>query len=576
MYRFFHSFSFILITSLFILSCTTRALEETDSKESRTKYVSSTTEKPNILWISCEDISPRLGCYGDPVAQTPNIDKLCDEGAKYTNAFTVAPVCAPNRSAIITGMYQTTIGTHHMRTSHGGRTGELPTPYSTVTPHYVKAFPEYLRAHGYYCTNNSKTDYQFSGFGDIPVSIWDESSNSAHYNKRKDKSQPFFAVFNYTLTHESKTWQEPEFTDPSKVEVPPYYPDTEPVRRSIARLYDQIARLDTIVGKHLQELEEEGLADNTIVFFWSDHGDGLPRGKRWPYDSGTKVPLIVRWPGVIEPGTVIDDLISFIDLAPTVLSLANVPVPAHMQGKAFLGAQTSTEPWEYVFSARDRFDESYDMVRSVRDKKWRYMRNYYPNEPYIIWVPFRNRSPIMQELLRLKAEGNLNEIQELWFRNTRPPEELYDTDNDPHNVHNLADDPQYRDVLVKMRNVLDEWRIESRDMGDISEYQMKEMMWPGGVQPVTALPHFVPNTEGNRNADMTDEGGTLTAPIMMSLYCATQGASIVYTLDEGNDPDWQLYNGPFMLEKGSTIIRAKAIRYGFKHSDEVKAAFRVE
>lgn len=556
-----------------MLSCTPDAGKQ-NNVSSQKKYVSSTTERPNILWISCEDISSRLGCYGDTVAQTPNLDQLCTEGAKYTNVFTVAPVCAPNRSAIITGMYQTTIGTHHMRTSHRGRTGELPTPYSAVPPHYVKAFPEYLRSHGYYCTNNAKTDYQFAGFSDVPESIWDESSNKAHYRNRENKDQPFFAVFNYTMTHESQTWQEPKITDPSKVKVPPYYPDTEPVRRSIARLYDQIARLDSVVGIRLQELEEDGLAENTIVMFWSDHGDGLPRGKRWPYDSGTKVPLIVKWPGVIEGGTVIDDLISSIDLGPTVLSLANVPVPEHMQGKAFLGSQTE-EPWQFVFSARDRFDESYDMIRSVRDKKWRYVRNYYPNKPYVVWVPYRNQSPIMQELLRLHAEGNLVGAQKFWFRNTRPPEELYDTENDPHNINNLAEDLQYQDVLNDMRIVLDEWRLTSGDMGDLSEYQMKEMMWPGGEQPVTSIPHFVPNTQENRKTSIMDEGGSLSTPCMMSLYCATQGASMVYTFDEGENPRWKLYNGPFKLQQGTTTIRAKAIRYGFKHSNELSATFVV-
>ena len=565
----------IFLSVLITTSCTNQNPIKSNEQTHRKKYVSEETGKPNILWISSEDISSRLGCYDDPVANTPNLDQLCSEGAKYTNVFTVAPVCAPNRSAIITGMYHTTIGTHHMRTSHKGRTGELPTPYSTVPPHYVKAFPEYLRAHGYYCTNNAKTDYQFAGFSQVPVSIWHESSNKAHYRNREHKDQPFFAVFNYTMTHESQTWQEPEMTDPASVEVPPYFPDTEPVRRSIARLYDQIAKLDSVVGVRLQELEEDGLADNTIVMYWSDHGDGLPRGKRWPYDSGTKVPLIVRWPGVIEPGTVIDDLISSIDLGPTVLSLANIPIPEHMQGKAFLGAQAD-ETWDYVFSARDRFDESYDMVRSVRDKKWRYMRNYYPNKPYVVWVPYRNQSPIMKELLRLQAEGNLEGPQKLWFRDTRPPEELYDTENDPHNINNLADDPQYQDVLKEMRTELDQWRIESKDMGDISEYQMKEMMWPGGEQPVTSVPHFIPNTDENRNASMVDEGGTLSSPCLMSLYCATQGASIVYTVEEGDDPKWKLYNGPFTLEPGNTTIRAKAIRYGFKHSEEVEAAFVVE
>ncbi len=532
-------------------------------------------DRPNILWISCEDISPRIGCYGDPVAQTPNIDKLASEGAKFTHVFTSAPVCAPCRSGIITGMYQTTIGTQHMRTSHRGRTEGLPTPYATVPPHYVKAFPEYLRAAGYYCTNNSKTDYQFAGFGEEPITIWDESSNTAHFRNRKNKDQPFFAVFNYTLTHESQTWKEPYNTDPASVEVPPYYPDTEPVRKSIARTYDNIAKLDSIVGVRLKELREDGLTESTVVFFWSDHGDGLPRGKRWPYESGTRVPMVIRWPGVISPGKVIDDLINSIDWGPTVLSMANVPKPIHMQGRAFLGKKKE-EPREYVFSARDRFDESYDMVRSVRDKRFRYMRNYYPNEPYIVWVPYRNQSPIMQELLRLHAEDKLEGPQKLWFRESRPPEELYDCNKDPHNIHNLADDLEYQEVLVRMRNRLDQWRVESRDMGDLDERLIKELGWPDGEQPVTERPHFLPNAEGNRNAELADDGGNYLDPMTLSLYCATQGASMAYTLEDTAQPAWQLYTGPIRLAKGSTTIRAKAIRYGFKHSQEVKATFTVD
>ena len=532
-------------------------------------------ERPNILWISCEDISPRIGCYGDEIAQTPNIDKLATEGARYTNVFTSAPVCAPCRSGIITGMYQTTIGTQHMRTSHRGRVEGLPTPYSTVPPHYVKAFTEYLRSAGYYCTNNVKTDYQFAGFGEEPITIWDESSRTAHYRNRKNKDQPFFAVFNYTMTHESQTWKAPFKTNPSSVVIPPYYPDTEPVRKSIARLYDNIATLDSIVGVRLIELEEDGLVENTVVFFWSDHGDGLPRGKRWPYESGTKVPMVIRWPGVIKAGTVVDELISSIDWGPTVLSLANVPKPVHVQGKAFLGKQRE-KPREYTFSARDRFDESYDMVRSVRDKQFRYMRNYYPNEPYIIWVPYRNQSPIMKELLRLHAEDKLVGPQKLWFSNTRPPEELYDCITDPHNIHNLADDPAYEDVLVRMRNRLDQWRSETRDMGDLNESQIKEMGWPGGIQPITTKPHFIPNAQGNRNAEIADDGGTFKGPMTISLYCATQGASLAYALDQSENPDWKLYNGPIRLESGILTIRAKAIRYGYKHSEEVSATFKAE
>lgn len=546
----------------------------TSEKEPRVANIQY-PEHPNILWISCEDISPRIGCYGDPIAQTPNIDKLATEGARYTNVFTSAPVCAPCRSGIITGMYQTTIGTQHMRTSHKGRTDGLPTPYSTVPPHYVKAFTEYLRAAGYYCTNNVKTDYQFAGFGDEPVTIWDESSTTAHYRNRKDKDQPFFSVFNYTMTHESQTWKSPYHTDPANVPIPPYYPDTEPVRKSIARMYDNIATLDSIVGVRLKELEEDNLVDNTAVFFWSDHGDGLPRGKRWPYESGTKVPMIIRWPGLIKPGIVIDQLISSIDWGPTVLSIANVSKPVHVQGKAFLGNHREN-PREYTFSARDRFDESYDMVRSVRDIRFRYMRNYYPNEPYIIWVPYRNQSPIMQELLRLHAEDKLEGPQKLWFRNTRPPEELYDCITDPHNIHNLADDPSYQEVLVRMRNRLDQWRTETRDMGDLSESQIKELGWPDGVQPITSKPHFIPNAPGNRNAQLADVGGTYEGPITISLYCPTQGASLAYALEQSDPPNWKLYTGPIRLKSGSMTILAKAIRYGYKHSEEVSATFIAE
>lgn len=567
-------FPVLLFVLAFFIGCQTESENKIESQSFK-KYESKSAEQPNILWISCEDISAHIGCYGDPVANTPNIDKLASEGAKYTKMFTVAPVCAPNRSAIITGMYQTSIGTQHMRTSHRGQVEGLPTPYSSVPQHYVKAFTEYLRAAGYYCTNNSKTDYQFSGFSDVPITIWDEQGTKAHFKNRPNKGQPFFSIFNYTLTHESHTWQEPKYTDPSKVEVPPYYPDTEPVRKSLARLYDQIAKLDTIVGNHLKELEELGLTDNTVVFFWSDHGDGLPRAKRWLYDSGLHVPFIVKWPGVIEPGTVIDDLRSSIDWGPTVLSIAGVAKPYHMQGNPFLG-KYSQLPGEYVFAARDRFDESYDMVRSVRDKKWLYVRNYYTNSPYVLWVPYRNNSPIMKELLRLHAEDKLNDAQKIWFQNTRPPEELYDCEADPHQINNLAENPAYQNELERLRNRLDVWRTETKDMGDISEYQMKEFNWPGGVQPITSVPHFSPNTEGNRNTGVMDNGGTLSYPATITLFCPTQGASIAYTFEEGDNPHWLLYTGPIRLEKGETNIRAKAIRYGFKHSEEAIATFNVK
>ncbi len=566
----------LLIGLMPLLQCCTYSSEAEENTATEVQRIIPSPENPpNILWISTEDIGPRLGAYGDSVANTPNLDRLASEGARYTNVYTSAPVCAPCRSGVITGMYQTSIGTHHMRTSQRDPRNEMPSPYYAVPQHYVKAFTEYLRTAGYYCTNNEKTDYQFAGSDDVPVTIWDETSHEAHYRNRPDKTQPFFSVFNYTGTHESKTWQEPKETDPSTVAVPPIYPDTPPVRRSIARLYDQIAKLDVFVGERLAELEEDGLANNTIVMFWSDHGDGLPRGKRNTYDYGTRVPMIIRWPGSIEGGTVIDDIISSIDFGPTVLSLAGVPVPYHMQGRPFLGSQTKAAR-AYAVSARDRFDESYDMVRSVRDKQYRYVRNYYINEPYIVWVPYRNQSPIMQELYRLHAEDKLEGAQKIWFQNTRPPEELYHSKNDPHEINNLVGDPAYREVLEAMRKTLDEWRIETGDMGDISEYQMKEMMWPGGEQPTTERPHFIPNAEGNRALEIDDDGGTYPGPMTISIYCPTQGASIAYTTEEGENPHWQLYNGPIRLAKGKITLRTKAIRYGFAHSEELKASFTAE
>jgi N-sulfoglucosamine sulfohydrolase len=524
-------------------------------------------DPPNVLWISVEDISSHLGAYGDPVARTPNLDRLAAQGTRYTHAFTVAPVCAPNRSAIITGMYPTTIGTQHMRTSHEGE--GLPTPYLAVPPPYVKGFPEYLRAAGYYTTNNAKTDYQFG----TPRTIWDESGDEAHWRHRPDRGQPFFSVFNLTMTHESRNWAEPEVTDPASVTVPPYYPDTPAVRGSIARLYDNIALMDERVGELLGQLEEDGLSDSTIVFFWSDHGDGLPRAKRWLYDSGTRVPLIVREPGQ-SPG-VSARLVSSIDLGPTVLSLAGVPVPAHMQGRAFLGPQEGPAR-EHVFSARDRFDESYDMVRSVRGARYRYVRNYHPELPYVLFIPYRNRSPVMRELLRLHAADALVGPQRLWLADQRPPEELYDSESDPYEISNLAGDAGLRAVLSELRSELDSWRRDTGDLGDVPESQLVERFWPGGEQPATARPAFVVNAPEDRAREARQEGGAFTGPMTLSFYCATQGASIAYTTDAGDDPRWRLYAGPLRLPRGRTLVRARAVRYGYAESPELRGEFVVE
>ena len=333
------------------------------------------SDRPNILWLSCEDISAHLGCYGHELATTPVVDHLASEGVRYTNATVTAGVCAPCRSGIITGMYQTTIGTQHMRSK-----AELP--------EFIKPFPVYLRQAGYYCTNNSKKDYQFRE----PPDTWDESSGKAHWRSRPDPRQPFFAVFNYTGCHESgianvdkyrKVTEGLEKHDRELLAptLPPYYPDTPVTREDWGRYYDVIAAMDRWVGQMLHELEEDGLSDDTIVIYWSDHGVGLPRAKRWLYDSGMHVPLIVRIPPKYRqatqgtPGTVDDRLVSLMDLGPTTLNLTGVAIPEHVQGRPFLGANLPSQR-EYVFGARDRMDERYDIIRAVRDKRYKYIRYF--------------------------------------------------------------------------------------------------------------------------------------------------------------------------------------------------------
>ena len=524
------------------------------------------TDRPNILWISLEDTTPRFGCYGDPLARTPNIDRLAAGGCRFPNAFSTAGVCAPSRSAIITGMYQTSIGTHHMRTGHTNRnTPDMPTPYSAVPPPYVKTFTEYLRAAGYYCTNNSKTDYQFTP----PITAWDDNSNQGHWRNREN-GQPFFSVFNPTVTHESGMWEKPDrplttTTNPDDVKLPPYLPDTPKARQALARQYDNLATADARVGELLDQLEEDGLYDNTIVFLWSDHGEGLPRGKRWPYDAGIRIPLIVRWHKVIDPDSTSDQLVSLIDLGPTVLSLCGVQAPQHLQGQPFLGPQTVER--DYIFATRDRYDESYDMIRAVRNKKYKYIRNYYPEKPYLLWIPYRNRHPVMQEMWRLYAEGKLEGDQLTMFR-SRPTEELYDVENDKYELNNLAEDRGHANVLERMRNVLLEWQSEFGDMGDISEEQMVAKWYPNSTQPQTASPIFIPINSSNPGREPTEGNGEWEGPLLLQLHCSTQGASIAYTTEQGEDVRWKLYTEPLRLPKGETTVRTKAIRIGYKESDE--------
>ena len=535
------------------------------------------TRRPNILWISNEDMSPRLGAYGDAIARTPVLDRLARESVRFTHAFTTAPVCAPSRAAIITGMYQTSLGAQHMRTTED-RVPELPGPYLAVPPFYVKAFPEYLRAAGYFTSNRAKTDYQFG----VPFTIWDDLGATAHWRNRADPKQPFFSVFNLEITHESRIFPssparkgKPLVTNLADLKVPPYYPDTPVVREELARMYDNIADMDGQVGEILKQLEDDGLAENTVVFYWSDHGDGVPRAKRSLYDSGLRVPLMIRWPKTLAsgsgaaPGSVRDELVSFIDLAPTVLALAGVPIPTHLQGRALVGPHAAPAP-DLVFAARDRMDIEYDMMRSVRDRRFLYIRNFAPELPYAGHITYRNQSAIMQEWFRLQAERKLTGPAALWMRTQRPAEELYDTIDDPHQIRDLSADPKHGAALVRLRSALTEWMGRTGDQGLVNEPEMIQRMWPGGVQPETAQPYILPRRTTD---DPTRQSSMIiNEPMEVVVYVPTQGASVGYTTEEGPTPKWRIYSGPILVDRPMTL-RAKAIRYGYKESAETRVTF---
>lgn len=440
-------------------------------------------DRPNILWLSTEDMSPHLGCYGDEQARTPHIDELAAEGILFKYAFVPTPVCATCRSAIITGVYSAALGTHNMRSR-------------VEIPAEIRCFPEYLRQAGYYCTNNEKQDYNFQ----TPPGSWDESSFNASWKNRPTPETPFFAVFNFTGTHESSIrGDEPKYSqvtsklaatdrhDPAKLTLPPYYPDTPKVREHWARYYNVISSLDLWVAEHLAKLDEAGLADDTIVFFWSDHGAGIPRHKRWLYDTGMHVPLIVhvpeKWRHLVpcKPGEVRDQLVSLVDLGPTVLNVAGVKIPAYMQGQPFIGPNLPA-PREYVHGTRDRMDESYDMCRSVRDGRYKYIRNYMPQRPYAQSNSYGDNSDIMREWRRLDAEGKLNAEQALFMRDSKPAEELFDTKNDPHELHNLADDPKFAATREKMSDELDAWMLSIRDLGVVPEAMLERAVPRNGTR----------------------------------------------------------------------------------------------
>lgn len=431
-------------------------------------------QKPNILWITTEDISPNLGCYGDAYAHTPVLDSLAKNGIKFSNAFSTSTVSTPSRSCIITGVYACSMGTQHLR-------GDVKLSDN------IRCFTEYLRNNGYYCSNNQKEDYNFK----TPASAWDESSNSAHWRKRKD-GQPFFSVFNLGTTHQGAIrYDEKELLArneklPAKARhkwedapVPPYYPDTRAAKVNMAALYTQITLMDYEVGNLLAQLKEDGLDDETIVFFFSDHGTGLPRHKRWIYDTGTKVPFIVYLPqkyrhlSFVKSGSTYSNFICFEDLAPTVLDILGMSIPDYMKGKTFLG--NSIKKRECIYTTNDRVDENYFFSRSVREEKLHYIRNFFPFLPRMPYSHYSDVTPIRKELRRLHQEGNLHGDAAWLMEDRTPIEELYDIEKDPLELNNLAGNPLYANEVARMHKNLKAWMISQRDISLIPEPEIRVM-----------------------------------------------------------------------------------------------------
>jgi len=521
-------------------------------------------DKPNILWISVEDISQMLAVYGDSSVHTPHIDRLSREGISFKNAFATAGVCAPSRSSIITGMYPVSIGTHNMRTGphYAFREPEKETyqdyygltdikgrnvpEYAAVPPPYVKVFTEYLRAAGYYTSNNAKTDYQFNS----PITAWDEIGRDATY-KNRNPGQPFFAVFNHEITHESRVFmkkEDPMLADKGRVALPGYFPDIPVVRQDVGRVYSNILELDQQVGEMLSTLEKEGLLDNTIIFFWSDHGGPLLRQKRAVGNSGLRVPLVVRFPDAFGAGTVVQDIVSLMDLGPTVMSLAGLEPPSYMHGKAFLGEFKVEKPHQYAFGSADRFDEAVDMSRSVIDGRYVYIRNFRPELPLIYRNAYREQIDMTKTLIEMDLRGELEGGAAYIFMKTKPLEELYDLHTDPDEIMNLAHLPEFEGKLKEMRAALSKWQLVVNDLGFIPEYDLVNMMWPGMVQPETEAVQF------------EQKDG------FWHLSSATEGASIAYQVgDKIGDKHWELYHQPIPV--GEKIV-ARAVRIGYKTSEQ--------
>jgi N-sulfoglucosamine sulfohydrolase len=418
-----------------------------------TLLATANVQRPNILWIMTDDMGVELGCYGTPHMRTPNIDRLAKEGARFTRCFTTAPVCSPSRSAIMTGMYQTSINAHHHRSM-------------TTLPKGVRPITELFRDAGYY-TANLKTfgPLKSGGKTDLNFKVeTDKLFDSENFEDLKTQ-QPFFAEFQIIEPHRG-SWkggeQVPNRITPDQVQLPPYYPDTPVTRKDWAGYLNAIQFLDEKVGKVLELLEKNGLTENTTVFFFADNGRCHVRDKQWLYEGGLHIPLIVKWPGKIKMGTVRDNLVSAIDISATSMHLAGIKLPKDLQGQIFLGSKAKER--EYIFGARDRCDMTEDRIRSVRDNRYKYIRNFMPERPYTQYNEYKQRAyPALAEMKRLHNEGKLTPAQMLFMAPEKPIEELYDLETDPHEIHNLADSKKHEKIKKRLSGKLSKWMKECDD-----------------------------------------------------------------------------------------------------------------
>lgn len=506
---------------------------------------------PNIIWLVAEDQSPDwFPMYGDSTIRLPYIEALARDGITFENAYSPVPVCAPARSAIITGMYPTTLGTHNMRTYAPWRgvpgkkpyeTLDIPS-YSPVVPDGVKMFTQYLREKGYYTTNGPKEDYNFEKM----ESAWDDSSKEPFWGGRKE-GQPFFSVFNFSVCHESQIWKRGKdqlLISPSKVKVPPYFPDTEIVRHDLAVNYSNLKRLDNQLGQIITGLKRDGLYENSIIFFYGDHGGPFPRHKRALYETGTKVPMVLKLPKKENAGSRDDRFISFIDLAPTVLSLAGIEPPKVMQGKAQFGKFEIKKKAKYTFHTADRFDAIYDRLRAVRSTRYKYIRSFDTSKSHALAVAYREQMPMMQELRTLYAAGKLNKVQSRWLDPNKPEEELYDLQNDPYELNNLVAQPELNDTLIHLRKVLDKWMVETNDLGRIPEEELIAKWLPNGEH--SQLPPL----------EMKEENHVIR------LMSAKTDATILWK--QPQDSLWTIYTEPI---PNSISFEAKSERIGYLASE---------